>query len=159
MERDIKILVVDSEENFIETTQDALEPDFEVVLATSAKEGMDKAVKECPEVIILGYLEPRGTSFRLHKELRNDASTKSIPLLVVDVRPEEHSRKGWKRQEGLHMYADDYMARPVEPEELRTAIDGILRRASMEPMGLKEASEQMERALARINKIEELLIK
>jgi len=157
MDKNTKILIIDSEYSFIATTQNTLKSSFEVELATSAKEGLDKATKECPEVIILGYLEPRGTSFELHKELRENPVTKNIPIIVVDVRPEEHSRKGWKRQEGLHMYADDYMSRPVEPAELMTTIDGVLRRASAETMGLKEASEQMERTLTRIDKIEKLL--
>lgn len=159
MEKDTKILVIDSEPGFTKTTRQALETSCEIVTATSAEEGLEKATRECPEAIILGYLEPRGTSFKLHKELRSNSITKSIPLLVVDVRPEEHSRKGWKRHEGLHMNADDYISRPVESDELMKALEGIIRRASAEPMGLKEASEYMEKALKRINKIEELLVK
>ena len=159
MKKDVKVLIIDSEPGFIKTTQNALAANFEVVCATSASEGMDKAVSECPEAIVLGYLEPRGTSFKLHKELRKNTSTKNIPLLVVDVRSEEHSRKGWKRHEGLNMNADDYMSRPVEPAELRAVLQGMIRRASTEPMGLKEASEYMERALERINRIEQLLVK
>jgi DNA-binding response OmpR family regulator len=157
MKKCLKVLIIDSESDFVETTRQALEPGFEVSTATNAKQGIDRAVKESPDVIILGYLKPRGTSYRLHNQLRNNPNTNSTPLLVVDVRPEEHSRKGWKRQEGL--YADDYMSRPVEAVELRAAIEGIMRRASAEPMGLKEASEQMEKALARIDKIEDLLVK
>jgi DNA-binding response OmpR family regulator len=159
MERDTKILIIDEEPSFIRTAQKALEVSYEVATASSAREGLKKAREENPDVIILGYLEPRGTSFQLHNELREDLLTKNVPLLIVDVRPEEHSRKGWKRHEGVHMNANDYIARPVEGDELTKVVEGIIRRASGEPMGLKEASEYMEKALERINKIEELLVR
>ena len=75
------------------------------------------------------------------------------------AKAEEHLRKGWTRQEGLQMNAEDYMSRPIEAAELVRAVEGTIRRASGEPMGLKEASEYIEQALERINRIEELLVK
>jgi two-component system phosphate regulon response regulator PhoB len=157
MRKDTKVLIIDSEPDFLKGTGKALESFYTVVTASKAEEGLEKAEQERPDAIILGYLSPRGTSFRVHAELRSKPSTQGIPLLIVDVRPEEHSRKGWKRHEGLKMDAEDYTSRPVELSELTRAIDGIIRRTSTEPMGLKEASEQLEKALKRIDKIEELL--
>ena len=155
-----KILVIGSESEFLEKAKESLDDaSYDVSMTSSEEEGLEKARQENPDVIVLGYLEPRGTSFQLHRELREDLLTKTVPLLIVDVRPEEHSRKGWKRHEGLHMNADDYIAKPVEGDELIKVVEGILRRASGEPMGLKEASEYMEKALERINKIEELLVR
>ena len=60
--------------------------------------------------------------------------------------------------EGLKMNAEDYITRPVELSEIISSLEGVIRRTSSEPMGLREASEQLEKALERINKIEELLI-
>ena len=158
MGQDTKVLIIDSEPDFLKKTGGALKKTYTVVTAARAEEGLDKAERERPDVIILGYLNPRGTSFKVHTELRNRPPTRDIPLLIVDVRPEEHSRKGWKMHEGLKMNAEDYTSRPVELSELTRSIEGIIRRTSMEPMGLREASEQLEKALERINKIEELLI-
>ena len=157
MNKDLKILVIDSEKGFMKTAREALAGSYDVVFAFDAKEGLEKAKHEQVAAIVLGYLEPRGTSYKLHNELRNNTDTENIPLLIIDVRPEEHSRKGWKRHEGLHMNAQDYMAKPVEPAELLKTVEWIIRRASAQPMGLKEASQQMEEALQRIDKIEALL--
>jgi two-component system phosphate regulon response regulator PhoB len=159
MGKDTKILIIDSEPDFVKNTGGALKKLYTVVTATRAEEGLDKAEREKPDAIILGYLKPRGTSFKVHMELRSRTSTRNIPLLIVDVRAEEHSRKGWKMHEGLKMNAEDYISRPVELSELVRSIEGIIRRTSTEPMGLREASEQLEKTLERLNKIEELLIK
>lgn len=158
MQGKTRVLVVDSELDFLRAAQKALAISFEVTSATSASEGLDRAKRERPDAIILGYLEPRGASFAVHNELRNSPATKDIPLLVVDVRPEQHSRKGWTRHEGLRMNAEDYTSRPIEAEELADALTRIIRRASGEPMGLWEASEHMEKTLERINRIEQLLV-
>ena len=158
MGKDTKVLIIDSEPDFLKDTGAALSDFYTVITATKADEGLDKAERESPDAIILGYLKPRGTSFKVHTELRSRPSTRDIPLLIVDVRPEEHSRKGWRMFEGLKMNAEDYISRPVELAELTSSIEGIIRRTSVEPMGLREASEQLEKALERINKIEELLI-
>ena len=158
MRKDTKVLIIDGESDFMENTGEALKKVYTVVTADKAKEGLDKAERESPDAIILGYLKPRGTSFSVHAELRNRLTTRDIPLLIVDVRPEEHSRKGWRMHEGLKMNAEDYISRPVESAELIRSIEGAIRRTSVEPMGLREASEQLEKALERLNKIEELLI-
>jgi two-component system phosphate regulon response regulator PhoB len=158
MGKDTKILIIDSEPDFLKNTGGALKKSYTVVTASKAEEGLNKAEQENPDAIILGYLKPRGTSFNVHEELRSRTITRDIPLLIVDVRPEEHSRKGWRMHEGLKMNAEDYISRPVESVELIRSIEGAIRRTSVEPMGLREASEQLEKALERLNKIEELLI-
>ena len=153
-----KILIIDDEPGFLKTAQAAFKDSYDVVIASNEKDAIEKAKTVNPEAIILGYLEPRGTAFEIHNKLRDDDVTRNIPLLIVDVKPEEHSRRGWTRHQGLRMNADDYISKPVDKAEILDIIERIIRRASTEPMGLKEASQHMERALERINKIEELLI-
>ena len=158
MGKDTKVLIIDSEPDFLKNTGGALKKIYTVVTATNEKEALNKAEQESPDVIMLGYLKPRGTSYRIHTELRSRPSTQNIPLLIIDVRSKEHTRKGWKMHEGLKMNAEDYITRPVELSEIISSLEGVIRRTSAEPMGLREASEQLEKALERINKIEELLI-
>ena len=153
-----RILVAEMESNFIETARKAFKDCSEVTFASSLKSALDRATDAKPDIIIIGYLEPRGTSFELHRKLREEILTQDIPLLVVDVRPEEHSRKGWKREEGMLMEAEDYISRPVEPEDLKETVEAILRKERSKPMELAEVAEQMEVILKRINKIEKMLV-
>ena len=159
MERKPNILVVDNERGLIGTAREALGTTFEVTVASSLKQGLEKAKREKPDLIILGYLEPRGTSFQLHNKLREEPLAKNIPLVVVDVRPEEHSRKGWRRDEGLQMDAEDYMSQPLESDELKETVDRILQKVRSKPMELTEVLEQIEVMLKRMDKIEKLLVK
>jgi DNA-binding response OmpR family regulator len=135
----------------------SLEDSFEVVVASSKKEGMEKVRRETPDLIILGYLEPRGTSFGFHKELRSDQATREVPLLVVDVSPDAHSQKGWKRDEGLQMEAHDYISRPVEPATLRKAVESILCRTGTKPLEIAEVLDRMVELLRRVDTIEKQL--
>lgn len=153
-----RILVAEVEADFIETAREAFKDYFEVTFASNLKSALDRATAEEPDIIIIGYLEPRGASFELHRKLREKQPTQDIPLVVVDVRPEEHSRKGWKREEGMRMEADDYISRPIEPADLRETVETILRKDDSRPMELAEVAEQMEVILKRINKIEEMLV-
>jgi DNA-binding response OmpR family regulator len=153
MERKQKILAVSSDREFVKATDKALKPSYELDAAYTREEAQAKAVKS-PDLIILGYLQPRGTSFELHRQLRREPVTKDIPLLIVDVRPEEHLQKGWRRNEGMQMDADDYVSQPIAPAELRKTIGKILQRVSQEPMEMSEVLAQMEDALNRIDRIE-----
>ncbi len=154
-----KILVADNEASFLEKTREALQACYEVILVSSSQEVLARVREEPPDLIIIGYLEPRGTSFALHKELRGESSTRDVPLLIIDVRPEEHSQKGWRREEGLQMEADDYISRPIEPAELRETVERILQRISKKPRELREVLEHMEGALRRIDRIEKMLVR
>jgi len=84
MKKRRKVLVVGSIPDFHQGVGKSLETQFDVVSASNEVEGLSKARTERPQAIILGYLEPRGSSFRLHKRLREGWITKHIPQLVVD---------------------------------------------------------------------------
>lgn len=152
-----RILIVGSELGFITEARKALEASYEVSVASSKAEGLEKAKRESPDLIIIGYLEPRGDSFKLHKELRREIATRNIPLLIVDVRPEEHSRKGWRLDEGMQMEAEGYLTQPVDPNELREEVARILKSAAPRPVELEDILEQMEILLRRVERIERML--
>jgi len=151
--------VVDRDSGFVRTAQQALRDFYEVSVASTRREALGKVGRESPSMVILGYLEPRGDAFRLHKELRGNLENNRIPLLVVDVRPEEHFRKGWRREEGMQMDAEDYVSRPIEPHEVTELVGEIFERTSVKPVELKSIWEQVEGVLKRMERIEKLLVK
>ena len=152
-----KILIADSEADFLEKAREALDNIHEISAAFSRGEGLDKAKNERPDMVIVGFLEPRGESFHYHKDLREDESTQDIPILVVDVRPQEHSRKGWRKNEGMQMDAEGYLSRPVETDELRNEVTRILESAATKQMEFKELADKMDVILKRIERIEKAL--
>ena len=145
----LKIVLVSSEPDFIAQTKNHLGKDYEIIVARSYFEGLEKAIQESPVLIIIGYLMPRGDSFLLHQKLRADINTKHIPLLIVDVRPEEHSRKGWRKSEGMQMQAEGYMSRPVEAFVLKEEIERCLAKVTLKQMELDRCIKAMEMAFSR----------
>jgi len=106
-----------------------------------------------------GQMEPRGDAFKFHKELKENPKTDIIPLLVIDVRPEEHSRRGWRKEEGAQMCAEDYISRPIEPAELTELVGDILETATPKSPEIEHLIEHIEKVLKRMEKIEELLVR
>lgn len=125
-----KVLVIGSMPEFLEMAGKSLESQFEVIDASNENEGLTKARLQRPDAVILGYLEPRGTSFRLHKRLREGWITKHIPLLVVDVQFPERPEKRWTPQEAMQMDAEDYLSISLD--------DTIALTHGMESLGLTE---------------------
>ena len=124
-----KILIVDDDPIFVDSVKTAFEAKSYVLLtAYSRTEGFKKVRDENPNLILLGTTMPRGSAFELHKELKDDLQYRNIPMLVVDASPENHAQKGWRRDEGLMLDAEDYISRPVEPDLLLQRVEELLRR-------------------------------
>ena len=105
-----RVLVIGSIPDFHQLVGRSLEGRFELIYASNETEGLSKARTERPDVLILGYLEPRGSSFRLHKKLREGWITKHILQLVVDIHFPGQPEKAWTSQEALQMDAEDYLS-------------------------------------------------
>ncbi|RPJ08045.1 MAG: hypothetical protein EHM36_05990, partial [Deltaproteobacteria bacterium] len=123
MKKRRKVLVVGSIPDFHQGVGKSLETQFDVVSASNEVEGLSKARTERPQAIILGYLEPRGSSFRLHKRLREGWITKHIPQLVVDVHFPGQPAKAWTPQEAMQMDAEDYLS--IEPGDVTSVAQSM----------------------------------
>ena len=121
-----RVIVVDEETKLTGIAQEAAElSSWELTVATGTAQALKLTASEQPAVIILGYLEPQGEAFRLHKRLRGNSETGSIPQVVVDVAPGEQLQKGWRKADGLRMDAEDYLCLPITPTELAKVVDGV----------------------------------
>ncbi len=118
-----KVLVIGSIPEFQELMRESLQDQFEVVYASTESEGLSKARAERPETILLGYLDPRGSSFRLHKMLREGWITKHIPQLVVDAHFPGRVDKTWTNQEAMQMDAEDYLM--VSPDDAGSVAESV----------------------------------
>jgi DNA-binding NarL/FixJ family response regulator len=126
-----KILVVDDEFEFRADLQEALEAgDYQVVIASNKVQAQERAQSEPPELVVLGTITPRGDAFMLHQWLKRSPKFSDLPVIVVDASPEKQLVKGWRRDEGLRLEADDYFCKPVEPASLVPQIEKLLDRVT-----------------------------
>jgi twitching motility two-component system response regulator PilH len=119
-----KILVVSSSPELVYMVKEAVGSAVEVLHASNQQQGLAMARKEFPDMIALGYLEPRGTAFELHRRIREGWITKNIPLLIVESNPQDPARRVLSMEEGLQVEADQYITLSGGGE--RTAATGLV---------------------------------
>lgn len=118
-----KVLIIGSIPEFHEIIGGSLEGQFEVIGASSESEGLNKARSERPDIILLGYVDPRGSSFRLHKKLREGWITKHIPQLIVDAHFPGQPQKAWTSQEAMQMDAEEYLM--ISPDDAGSVAESV----------------------------------
>ncbi len=79
--------------------------------------------KGTPDVILLDWMLPGVDGVTLAKQLREDAVTRDIPIIMLTARAEERDKVL-----GLESGADDYITKPFSPRELMARIRAVLRR-------------------------------
>ena len=123
----MRVMVIGKGKELVDVASEAAElASWELITASSKRAAMQKVDSESPSVIILGYLEPQGEAFKLHKLLRQNEDTSIIPLIIVDVDPTERNHKGWQKAHGMEMDAEDYLSQPVTAPELVRSVVSVL---------------------------------
>ena len=98
---------------------------YEVETAASLAAGRDCLKHGPPDVLLLDLMLPDGDGLDFTRELRSDARTRRLPLLILTARGEPMDRIV-----GLELGADDYLPKPFEPRELLARVKALLRRAA-----------------------------
>jgi two-component system sensor histidine kinase/response regulator len=86
---------------------------FEVYEAENGKTGLELAVKIKPSLIISDILMPEIDGFQLITELKNNALTNTIPIVLLTAKANKEAVKT-----GLEMGACKYLIKPVSPDDL-----------------------------------------
>jgi two-component system, OmpR family, KDP operon response regulator KdpE len=117
-----KVLVIDDEETTVQLLTFLLERrGFEVIKAFSAEDGLRKAYRHQPDLVLLDIMMPDMDGWEVCKRMREMSD---VPIIFLTARSEV---KDVVR--GLEMGADDYVVKPYDNEELVARIKAHLRRA------------------------------
>ena len=120
----VRVLVIEDEAPIQELLRYSLgQAGFEVIAVTTAEQGLAEIRSELPSVVLLDLMLPGMSGIALARQLRSDARTRDLPLIMVTARAEETERVG-----GLDIGADDYVTKPFSPKELMSRIRAVLRR-------------------------------
>jgi DNA-binding response OmpR family regulator len=117
------ILIVEDEFAVARGIQYALQQEgYVVTVARSGEEGLDFAVHQAPDLVVLDIRLPGMDGFEVLRRLR--ASGAKMPVLVLTARDDEVDTVI-----GLELGADDYLTKPFGLRELMSRIRALLRRA------------------------------
>ena len=123
----VKILVVEDEPNMVAGLRDNFEFEgYEVITASDGVEGLQKALDESPDLVVLDVMMPRMSGLEVCKQLR--AKRASLPIIMLTARGQEVDKVV-----GLELGADDYVTKPFSIRELLARVKAILRRATAGP--------------------------
>ena len=111
-----KILIVDDDPDFLHLLAfDLKKNGYEVVSANNGEEGLERALKELPNLIVLDIKMPKMDGYTFVRRLKKDDETKRIPLVVLTS---YEPMKDMFKLEGV----DDYFAKSADMTKLLEAI-------------------------------------
>jgi len=119
-----KILIVEDEPAIQELLAfNVMQAGFQALRAEDAESAWQQIRGTAPDLILLDWMLPNTSGVVLAKQLRSDARTKDIPIIMLTARGEERDKIL-----GLESGADDYITKPFSPRELMARIRAVLRR-------------------------------
>lgn len=131
MSEKTKILLVDNDVDFIDLNKAVLENNgFDVVVAYSGAEGLDRVRFERPNLVVLDLMmEKHDTGFGFAKAMKADPTTKDTPILMLTAVGSETGMDFSQELDGYWMKTDDYANKPLLPEDLVKKIKELLARS------------------------------
>jgi DNA-binding response OmpR family regulator len=118
-----KILVIDDEPLVVEVLKIRLKMNnYEVITAGDGTEGIERAVTEKPDLIILDVVMPGLDGYQVCQKLKEDTNTKTIPVIMLTALGQSPGRK-----KGYSAGAQDYIFKPFDDQELLNSVERALK--------------------------------
>jgi len=130
MSPEAKILVIDDDPDLVEALKIILETgSYRVISASDGEEGLRRVKEENPDLIILDLLLPKEDGDVLCRELKADPRYANVPILVLTAVAEKMSSKLFPKHRMRSLPADDYVDKPVQPQDLLGRVERLLVRS------------------------------
>ncbi len=105
---------------------------YEVATAESGSEALSRIPDERPDVVILDIMMPGMDGFEVVRRLRARSDTARLPIMLLTAKDQVQDKV-----EGFACGADDYLVKPVMPDELLARINALVRRKQMYEQALQ----------------------
>ena len=130
MEKKAKILLIDDDIDFVEATKTILESKpYEVIVAYEGDEGLRKAREENPALILLDVIMPVKDGFSAAEQLKKDPQLSKIPVIILTSYSARRAGTSIPVSRGLELEAEDYIEKPISPQNLLNTVEKYLTRA------------------------------
>lgn len=116
-----KILIIDDEEPILKMYKDALSK-HQVFTAKNGQEGLEKAEKESPDLILLDIIMPEVNGLDVLNKIKDNSNISAIPVVVLTNLPEEASK-----EKATQLGATDYLVKAEnEPDVVADKVEKII---------------------------------
>jgi two-component system phosphate regulon response regulator PhoB len=124
------ILVVEDEPAICELLRvNLVDAGYRVRAAADAESAQVDLIEVLPDLLLLDWMLPGKSGLAFAKDLRGDARTRELPIIMITARTDEADKIA-----GLEAWVDDYVTKPFSPRELKARIKAVLRRRAPETM-------------------------
>ena len=131
------VLIVEDEKNIVDILRFNLQREgYRTVEAYDGADGLDKARKENPDIILLDVMLPKMIGFDVCRTLRDEGN--NVPVIILTAREEEADKVL-----GLEIGADDYITKPFSMRELIARVKANIRRTGMNAVASTAAATVM----------------
>lgn len=133
------VLIVEDNADVREYIKDALKEIYHVEEAANGEQGLRKAEKFIPDLIVSDIMMPGMDGYEMMRQLKQSDKTSHIPIILLTAKSDKDSKL-----EGLGLGADDYLVKPFDTDELLARIKNLIetRRMLQEKFGIVTAATQ-----------------
>jgi two-component system alkaline phosphatase synthesis response regulator PhoP len=122
--KDIKILLVDDEQDILEIVGYNLSQEgYQITTASNGKEAVSMAKKHLPNLIIMDVMMPEMDGMEACEIIRKIPELENVIITFLTARSEDYSQVA-----GFEVGADDYITKPIKPKLLVSKVKALLRR-------------------------------
>ena len=123
------ILLVDDDPDFVEATRIVLESaPYNVTVAYNGDEALQKVREVNPDLIILDIIMPEQDGFKTCEALKSDPELSKIPVIMLTSLSQRMGETAFSVTNGMMLEAEDYVDKPVTPDELLNRVKKFLER-------------------------------
>jgi DNA-binding response OmpR family regulator len=121
-----KILIIDDDLDTLRLVGLMLQKQgYQIVAASSGPQGLELALSELPDLILLDVMMPVMDGYEVARRLRGNDTTVNIPILMFTAKSQLDDKVT-----GFEAGADDYLTKPTHPTELQAHVKALLARSS-----------------------------
>lgn len=121
-----RVLIIEDDKDILNLVAWHLKAaDYEVLKAEDGVSGLETALREKPDLVVLDLMLPGMDGLDVCKTLKRNKETGAMPIIMLTARGEEADRIV-----GLELGADDYVVKPFSPRELVLRVQAVMRRAA-----------------------------
>ena len=150
-EKDKSVLVVEDNRDLASNIARSLAGFYNVFVAFNGRQALDRVQQRMPDLIISDVMMPEMDGYELCEKIKSDERTQHIPIVLLTAKATVGDKI-----EGLKYGADQYLAKPFNPNELHAVVDSLLTKRELQAqlnksnLELKTALHELEEAQVQL---------
>jgi len=128
MKKQPYVLIVDDDPDILEGITSVLEAmPYRLATARDGKQCLQLIEQEVPDLLILDLLMPRMDGWGVIRALREDPRYVKLPIMILTTVLEDASRRRYELEVGMMMDVQDYVQKPVVPDDFLRRVSKLLK--------------------------------